>query len=110
MNRPSFKTLFHFSNDDIRVIEIKRLDLPATTEKSKLFHWLLVNKDHSIQKLTFVAMSEDSKFQTREFKEGKLRFDDMQVFYDADTSHALKSCLANDLPDTLVSLLENYFT
>jgi len=110
LNAPHFQTLFYFSNEDISILEIKRLDLPSTADKSDLFHWLLIPKDHSIQKLTFLSMSEENGLQSREFKEGKLRFNEEGGFYDAKISHTLKCHQPNDLPDRLVSLLESYLS
>ncbi|KLN62483.1 hypothetical protein WH96_03040 [Kiloniella spongiae] len=110
MKKSSFKTLFYLSNEDVNIVEIKRLDLPETADKSDIFHWLLFGNDCSIQKLTFVSMNEENGFQLREFKEGKLRFNDDIGFYDTETSHALQCNRPNELPDTLASLLENYLT
>ncbi|WP_421783098.1 hypothetical protein [Kiloniella litopenaei] len=110
MDTPRFQTLFYFSSKDINIIEIKRLDLPSTATKSEIFHWLLIDRDQSVQKLTFVSTGEENGFQTREFKEGKLRFNKANGFYDTDTPHSLKCLSPNDLPDALASLLENYLT
>ncbi|WP_120498344.1 hypothetical protein [Kiloniella sp. EL199] len=110
MNAPRFQTLFYFSNEDINLVEIKRLDLPATAAKSDIFHWILINQDHSIQKLIFVSMSEENGFQSREFEEGKLRFNEDLGFYETETSHPLKCHQPDNLSNTLVSLLENYLS
>ncbi|MCZ4281545.1 hypothetical protein O4H49_12200 [Kiloniella laminariae] len=75
VNKPSFKVLFHLSNETIDIVEIKRLDLPDTEEKSELFHWLLLSDKH-FQRLSFVSMSVTGDRQNRCFREGLLEFTD----------------------------------
>ncbi|WP_085907477.1 hypothetical protein [Kiloniella majae] len=110
MSISRFQVLFYLSNQDISVVEIKRLDLPETVEKSDRFHWLLVDKNYLVQKLTFVSMSQENGFQVREFKEGKLRFNKDLGFYGTEASCPLKCHQPDDLPDTLASLLDDYLT
>lgn len=71
----NFKTLYYFESETFSLIEIKRI-LPNETDKSKLFFWLLFDKQEArLKKLNFVSMSSDGDTQFRVFENEQLSFD-----------------------------------
>ncbi len=75
----NFKILYHFESESFSLIEIKRL-LPNETDKSKIFFWLLFDKQEvRIKKLNFVSMSSDGDTQFRIFTNEQLSFDSQKA-------------------------------
>lgn len=80
----SFKYIYLFAHNDEYLCEVKVLGLPDTTSKNKKFHWLLIDQNKNINKLTFVSMNENK----REFKEGKLEINDIYATFN-DTTYKM---------------------
>jgi len=75
----NFKILYHFESETFSLIEIKRL-LPNETDKSKIFFWLLFDKQEvRIKKLNFVSMHSDGDTQFRIFTNEQLSFDSQKA-------------------------------
>jgi len=71
----NFNTLYYFESETFSLIEIKRI-LPNETDKSKLFFWLLFDKQEArLKKLNFVSMRSDGDTQFRVFENEQLSFD-----------------------------------
>lgn len=67
--------LYHFSNAEFDLLEIKRLGMHTGAPLSDVFKWLLINrKSQSVQSLNFVSMTTGSS-EKRVFTEGHLAFD-----------------------------------
>ena len=64
-----YDVLYYYSSSVFCIVEIKRLNLPATAPKDQIYHWLKIDlSSDAVQRLTFQAMDADS----RSFKEGYL--------------------------------------
>lgn len=75
----NFKILYHFESELFSLVEIKRL-LPNETDKSKVFFWLLFDKQEvRIKKLNFVSMHSDGDTQFRVFTNEQLSFDSQEA-------------------------------
>lgn len=74
------RTLFLLENDTTIVLEIKRLDLPDTADKSSVYHWLYYQKESKqVIPLVFRSMSStDTGIQIREFADAHLEFNDSE--------------------------------
>ena len=113
MHSPLFKTLFHLSNDEIDIIEIKRLGFPPDSAKSLLFYWLLIRKETVPERLTFMKMSDGNKNQSRDFKEGVLIFNDTAGNYTptkSEKSYRLDVITPPSLNSELIQIIENYLS
>lgn len=111
MISPQFITLFHLSNDEIDIFEIKRLGLPSDSEKSLLFYWLMISKGNSPVRLTFASMSEEGENQIRDFKEGKLSFNGNVGFYTSNSGDEPNKLIVVNPPalsTRLIQSIENF--
>ena len=76
-------------------VKLKYWDCQTQFQKNKKFHWLLIDQDKNVSKLTL----EENK---REFKEGKLEINDDHVKFN-DTKYKIAE--SNEkLEDTIVSI------
>lgn len=81
------KYLFKFSGPEFDLVEVKRLDLPASAPKSQVYQWLKIDKTGKESRLMFVSMSEDK----RVFTNGTLIFDEYRgTFTDQTGTYSLK--------------------
>ena len=106
-----FKTLFHLTNNDMDIVEIKHLGLPEETDKSLLFYWLLIRRGNLPERLEFASMSTDGGNQVRVFEEGKLSFNGNAGHYitkDEKTSQTLVVSKPPKLNTHLIQLIEHY--
>ncbi|WP_157230779.1 hypothetical protein [Kiloniella laminariae] len=116
MNKQSFKVLFHLSNETVNILEIKRLSLPDTAEKSERFHWLLFSEEY-LQRLSFVSMSVTGETQNRCFREGLLEFTDNKGRFTPvpgcgkrSGAQELMVHLPEKIPAKLCQAVENYLS
>ncbi|MBV6791649.1 hypothetical protein [Xanthomonas euvesicatoria] len=70
----TYEVLYLFQSPQGYLVEIQRLDLPADAPKSRIYNWLWLT-DRSVTNLRFLDMQTGAT-QVRDFKEGRLRFDD----------------------------------
>lgn len=92
MLKTYYNILFHFENEHIEIIEIKRSDI-ISDDKSKIYFWLLYNKtNNALTPLTFVSMKSDNDFEFREFQSGTLKFNENSVLFEYEnTSYHLQN-------------------
>jgi len=80
----NYKILYHFESETFSLVEIK-WDFQNETDKSKLYSWLLFNKqEEKLQKLNFVSMSSDEKNEFRIFENIRLSFDNQKAVLISD--------------------------
>jgi len=80
----NYKILYHFESEIFSLIEIKRT-LQNETDKSKLYFWLLFDKQEvKLQKLNFVSMSSDKENEFRVFENIRLSFDKQKALLISD--------------------------
>ncbi len=109
-----FKVLFHLSNGDIDIVEIRRLDLLKQNDKSQLFYWLLIKKakkDRSPERLTFLNMSSEGENQVRIFEQGSLTYDSHIGQFSKiheETPHLLRVHPSPELNSQLAETIEKY--
>lgn len=78
----SFEILYFFNTPFNSIVEIKRTDLEAETDPSKLFFWFLYEKKtHRIYPLQFISMNDNVSGQERIFKQGKFLFNELEGTY-----------------------------
>lgn len=91
------KTLFHFESEVFSLVEIKHL-LPNETDKSKLYFWLLFDKQKAkLQKLNFVSMTSDGEKEFRFFENGQLTFNKKNAILILDNNEFKLEVLSTDL-------------
>ncbi len=92
----NFKTLYHFESETFSLIELKRL-LPNETDKSKLFFWLLFDKQQArLKKLNFVSMASDGDTELRVFEEEHLAFDKQKALLNLKNEEFLLEVIPSD--------------
>lgn len=70
------KALYFFDNQDFSLIEVEKLDCLDHEPLDKKYFWLMWNKKTKrLQRLEFTSMEKAKDYQTREFRQGKLKFD-----------------------------------
>lgn len=75
MLRPNYKLLFHFENDKIAIVEIKRNNV-SEQDPAKLYQWLLYDKvNDMLSKLEFKSMNSTDGKEFRTFDSASLEFD-----------------------------------
>jgi len=97
------KILYCFDSDTYMLFEIK-LKLDNETDKSKLYHWLLYDKNsYIIKKLDFISMSE----KERVFTQGILKFDDIYATLFLDNEELKFNTLPNsdELNNIFINIL-----
>ena len=71
----SYQVLYLFQHADFALVEVQRLDRPATAPPAQLYYWLRYDfATGQLARLDFVAMSDAPPLQSREFRQGTLRF------------------------------------
>ncbi|MEH6629788.1 MAG: hypothetical protein V7776_03120 [Halopseudomonas aestusnigri] len=111
MISPQFKTLFHLSNHEIDIVEIKHLGLPGDSDKSLIFYWFMISKGNAPIRLTFASMTEEGENQIRDFKEGELSFNGNVGFYTSnsgDESNKLTVVNPPALSTRLIQSIKNF--
>jgi (E)-4-hydroxy-3-methylbut-2-enyl-diphosphate synthase len=84
LNNNRFETLFFLKNESIALFEVKRSDLPETTDPSRRYQWFLVDKkQQSLSPLTFVSMKNEEEHYERVFEQGTLQFDAFQGTFES---------------------------
>ncbi|MBC96314.1 MAG: hypothetical protein CME63_01055 [Halobacteriovoraceae bacterium] len=109
------KTLYHFSNHEFDLIEIKRLDLNDDAPIEDRLHWLLYSKkskkkdiDHPqrLIKLNFQSMSKDDQYQFRQFNNASLKFSPSSAHLSWNNQNiqleSTKEPFSNELVDALL--------
>lgn len=92
----NFKILYHFESESFSLIEIKRL-LTNETDKSKLFFWLLFDKQEAkLMKLNFVSMHSDGDTQFRVFENEQLSFDSQKALLSLNNEEQQLDVLPSD--------------
>ncbi|MFG1493404.1 hypothetical protein [Halobacteriovorax sp. ZH4_bin.1] len=108
-----FETLFYFMNENVSVIEVKRLGLPDDTEKAKIYHWFFIlNEELSLEKLKFESSFVDhvngNEINVRTFENAEFRFDDsFGKFQNKEGGHIIMKVPNNILPKPLSDLILN---
>jgi len=108
--KTSFKILYYLDSNFLSLLEIKRTDLETETDKSKLYHWLILDKrTNQIQKLDFVSMNTSGREEERIFKQEKLQFNFNEGIYEGKSQTAeLKVLLTDTLPKPVINTIEKY--
>jgi hypothetical protein len=106
----SYKTLFLLEADTFSLVEIKLLDVQSD-DPAEVYFWFRLDKDsHTLQKLDFVSMSKDGDEQRREFKQGKLAFDEQAGTYSTEAGNVpLRTQTATAVPAELDDAIQRYF-
>ena len=74
MYKSNFKILYHFENNNVCILEIKRNGI-VSDDKSKIYHWLIYDKVNDLlQPLVFVSMSQTDGKEDRRFNGYSLEF------------------------------------
>lgn len=109
----TFETLYHFANENIDIIEIKRTDLPSDIDKSQQYFWLKYEQQTGdLSRLNFVSMQVSAESEERVFDEGLLHFNSEQALYtDLDTfdTETLQTQKPDLISEQLLSLIYHYF-
>ncbi|NML65399.1 hypothetical protein HHL22_09305 [Hymenobacter sp. RP-2-7] len=86
-----YRVLYLVSSADLHLLEIQRLNLPATAPNSEVYQWLhYVPASNQLTPLTFVSMHSAPPFEERQFKQGELRFSNIEgIFQPAGTRQAI---------------------
>lgn len=108
----SYKTLFLLEADAFSLLEIKALDVQSDNPAEVYFWFRFDHASHVLQPLEFVSMAEDNGRQQREFRQGKLQFDQSTGTYtaaDGGAPVALKPKAAASLPAGLDDAIQRYF-
>jgi hypothetical protein len=105
----TYRVLYLLKGADLHLLEIQRLDLPATAAKSEIYQWLhYLPASQQLTPLTFVAMHSNPPFEERTFAEGELRFSNIEgVFRPTGTRQniTLHRDFLPDLPPELAAQL-----
>lgn len=75
------KVIHYFMNENLTVVEVKKLGLAEDTPKEQVYFWLSIPTDtKAVERLDFLEMKEEEvngkMMNVRIFKQGDLRFDD----------------------------------
>lgn len=107
-----YKTLFQFENQELVIIEIKRLDLPETASLNEIFHWLHFEKgSKSLVKLWFRSMDSSTEIEERFFEQGYLKFNSGEATYIEkynSSQHKLKNFSKEPINSDLKISIEDY--
>ena len=105
----TYRVLYLLQSPGLLLLEVQRLDLPATAPKSELYQWLhYLPASNQLTPLNFVSMHSAPPFEERFFTQGELRFSDIEgVFRPAGTTQAitLHRDFLPDLPPPLAEQL-----
>lgn len=101
------KYLFAFENDNFVIVETKLLNMPEDTPPSQVYFWIKFDKQSNVcQHLNFVSM-EKEPFQVREFKEGKLEFNNDKANFNGDNFKNIDvNTLSEDVRNSVVNFLD----
>lgn len=113
MYKSNFKILYHFENNNICILEIKRNGI-VSEDKSKIYHWLMYDKVNDLlQPLVFVSMSEMTGKEVRKFNGYSLEFStDKGILIEDKTGsrNVLEIIKVNTkLDQALKEAIDNYF-
>lgn len=109
-----FNTLFHFENEKISLIEVKREDLPAEASKDEKYLWLKFDRaNQNFSRLNFVSMNSENvngnEISVREFEGAELRFDkEIAKFATMEEAHLLLNKSNEPVPQETSVHLQNY--
>lgn len=115
MKTPLFSFLYHFQNEYMTLIEVKRDDLPASASPDQIFAWLVIDlMKKEFRKLRFQSMSTETingnLINVRSFAEGELRFDQFFAkFVYGPQSHLLENSKLESVPDEIKVIVDQYF-
>ncbi|MVN74984.1 hypothetical protein GO988_01450 [Hymenobacter sp. HMF4947] len=71
----NFRVLFLLQSSALTILEIQRLDLPATAPKGELYRWLRYEAtNETLTALDFVHMHSAPPQEERQFRQGTLAF------------------------------------
>lgn len=108
----SYKTLFLLEADAFSLAEIKLLDVQSD-DPAEVYFWLRFDKaSHTLEKLDFVSMNKDGDEQQREFRQGRLQFNQSSGTYTASGTAeptALQPQATTQLPAELDEAIQRYF-
>lgn len=108
-----FETLFYFMNENISVVEIKKLGLPDNASKSQKYQWFFIlNEELSLDKLEFESSFIDTvngnEINVRKFKDAEFRFDDnFGKFQHKNGGHIIMKVPNENLPLPLLKLISD---
>lgn len=106
------KILFHFESEAFSLIEIKR-SLPNETDKSKLYFWLLFDKQETtLRKLNFVSMSSDGDTEFRIFENEQLSFDKQKALLISNSKESQLDAISTavDLKMNIRQAIEDFLS
>lgn len=106
----SYKTLFLLEADAYLLLEIKALDVQSD-DPTEVYFWFRFDKaSQTLEKLEFVSMAEDGDEQQREFRQGKLQFNQRRgTYFTAEGSSSLQLKTPTSLPVELDAAIQRYF-
>jgi len=108
----NYKILYLFENQDIICTEIQRLDLPATSDISDIYHWLYFDKGtSSFLKLWFRSMDSSADIEERYFEQGYLKFSETEATFIEkynSSMHKLSNQSKREANSEIKSLIEAY--
>ncbi|TGD82505.1 hypothetical protein [Hymenobacter wooponensis] len=108
----SYRTLFLLEADAFSLVEIKLLDVQSD-DPAEVYFWLQFEKaNHTLHKLDFLSMNKDGEEQQREFRQGKLQFNQTSGTYtpaEAAEPVALEPQGTAQLPAELDDAIQRYF-
>ncbi len=106
LNNNRYETLFFLENDFIALFEIKRLDMAESTDFSQRYQWFFLDKRlQSLNKLTFVSMTNEGERNERIFRQGTLQFNTMQgTFESHDNQQFSLACKPKPVLDTWIMM------
>ncbi|GAB3296092.1 hypothetical protein [Hymenobacter tenuis] len=108
----AYNTLFLLEADAFSLLEIKALDVQSD-DPAEVYFWFRFDKSsHTLEKLEFVSMNKDGAEQQREFRQGKLQFNQSSGVYapaGASESVALQPKDGTELPAELDDAIQRYF-
>lgn len=113
MYKSNFKVLYHFQNNNISILEIKRNGI-LSDDKSKIYHWLMYDKVNDLlQPFHFLSMNQTNDEETRLFNGFSLKFSTNKALF-TDEKSGTKTSLEiistkQKLNQTLEEAIDNYF-
>ncbi len=101
------KVLYSFQYEDVALIEVKRLDLPADAPVGDVYHWFFIGRDQIVVKLHFKSMKSIGGDEFREFTEGSLKFDQRAAELNLK-GKIINLMSVNDLPQDKLDMAERF--
>ncbi|SHF87421.1 hypothetical protein [Dysgonomonas macrotermitis] len=74
MSKLNYKVLYHFENEKVAIVEIKRNGL-INADKAQEYLWLFYDKPNDmLSKLEFVSMDSNDSGESRKFENATIEF------------------------------------